>query len=70
MKFTHKGWLMFCPIKIGDVESEAPTVAPRWFFLAPLFWLAEVTQTLVISLNSWFREDYEPSWYFKVTGEL
>lgn len=27
---THKGWLLFCPIYLADVESDGPQIEPRW----------------------------------------
>jgi hypothetical protein len=71
LTFTHNGWMMFCPIKMTDPFSSAepPIVAARWLVLEPLFWLAERVQGLVIGLCSMTMPNYEPQWYFKVTGE-
>ena len=69
-RFTHKGWMLFCPIKLAEPYSEAPLVAARWPILDPLFWLSEQVQAVVIGLCSMTSAEYEPQWYFKVTGEL
>jgi len=70
MQFTHKGWMLFCPIKLANVDSDGPTIAARWAVLEPLLTVAEWVQSLVIGLCSLTNPDYEPQWYFKVTGEL
>ena len=67
--FTHNGWMLFCPIKMGGLDTEAPLVAARWPVLDPLFWLAEAVQGIVIALCTATMPDYEPRWYFKVTSE-
>lgn len=70
LQFTHKGWMLFCPVKLGHLDTEAPLVAARWSVLDPLFWLAEGFQGAVILSLSLLNPHYEPHWYFKVTGEL
>lgn len=67
--FTHNGRMLFCPIKLGALESDAPLVAARWEILDPLFRLAEIVQGGVIWMCSATILNYEPCWYFKVTGE-
>lgn len=70
MRLTHYGWWLFCPVKIGDLDTDCPTLVPRWFWCAPLYWLAHQLQSVIIGLNSMVFEDYEPAWYFAVTGEI
>lgn len=70
VKFTHYGWWLFCPVKLGCLEEEAPFIEPRWPICTPLYYLAWGIQSLVIGLCSLAFEDYEPLWYFKVTGEI
>lgn len=69
-KFTHKGWMLFCPIKLANVESGEPTIAARWAPLEYLLDAAQGVQGLVILLCSLCLVDYEPHFYFKITGEL
>jgi len=69
-KLTHKGWLLFCPIYLADVDTDCPYIIPRHWILNPLCWLAEKVQSLVITLCCLFDEDYEPQFYFLITGEL
>jgi len=68
--FTHKGWMLFCPVKLAGTYSEAPVVAARWAVLEPLLTVAHTVQAFVIFLCSLFIEDYEPNFYFRITGEL
>ena len=70
MTFTHYGWFAFCPVKIGDVDSDAPVIAPRWPALEPLFCLAEVHEGIVLQLRSLFKREVEPVWEIKITGEI
>ncbi len=65
-EFTHYGWFGFCPVKIGDLDAVAPLVAPRWWWLEPVFWLAETKEALVIGLRSVFMPDVEPVFALKV----
>lgn len=69
-KFTHNGWMLFCPIKLAEPFSSAePIIAARWLALEPLLSLAGLVQGLVIWLCSATMPGYEPRWYFKITGE-
>jgi hypothetical protein len=66
MTFTHYGWFGFCPVKIGALDTEAPIVVARWWWLEPVFWLAELHESLVIGLRSVFMPDVEPVFALKV----
>jgi hypothetical protein len=69
-KFTHNGWMLFCPIKLAEPYSSAePIIAARWLVLEPLLSLAGFVQGIVIGLCSMMNPNYEPHWYFKITGE-
>lgn len=67
--WTHNGWFGFCPVKIAEPYSDAPTLAARWWWLGWLFDLNETVQGLVLTLCSAMIPDYEPMWRIKVTGE-
>lgn len=69
-KWTHKGWLLFCPIKLANPDSWAPDVAARWAAVEYLLDFAELVQGCIIFLCSAFIPDYEPHFFFTVTGEL
>lgn len=70
--FTHKGWMLFCPVKLGNIDNRdgGMLVAARWAILEPLLDAAQAVQGLVIGLCSLFDAEYEPQFYFKITGEL
>lgn len=64
-EYTHKGWMLFCPVKLGHIDdSEKFIVAPRWVIFAPVYWASIKVQQIVIGLCSIFFEDYDPQWYF------
>lgn len=67
--YTHNGWMLFCPVKMGGVDTDCPHVAARWLLLEPLLLLATLVQRTVISLCSLADPTYEPSWYFRITGK-
>lgn len=63
--------MMFCPVKLCGLEHrDGPLVVPRWRVLYPTFWLANQTQYLLIALCSALIPNYEPHFYFMITGEL
>lgn len=59
--FTHRGWMMFCPVYASFDDPEAPTVAPRHWALNPLFWLAEKAEELRIRILMLVDDQYEPT---------
>jgi hypothetical protein len=69
-KFTHKGWMLFCPIKVADPNSACPAIAARWEYLEYLLDAAEAVQAMMIFLCSLINHDYEPNYWFVITGEL
>jgi hypothetical protein len=71
MEFTHRGWLMFCPIYLKiDFDSEELNFAARHWSLIPLLWIAQAIDALKNWVGTTLSEDYEESTYFNVTGEL
>jgi hypothetical protein len=70
MKYTHYGWFGFCPVKIGGLDTEAPLVVARWWWLEPVFWLAELHESLVIGLRSVFMPDVEPVFALKIGKQI
>jgi hypothetical protein len=67
---THTGWFFFCPVYIGDIDSECPLLEPRHWILTPLLvligFLFETVQILV-GLLTRGGELYFP---IVITGEL
>ncbi|MDE2102753.1 MAG: hypothetical protein KGL39_36245 [Patescibacteria group bacterium] len=67
-RFTHYGWLGFCPVKIADLDSRAPLIVPRWSVLTPVFWAAEFLESVNIFLNSLVGRS--PVWMVLVTRKI
>lgn len=67
--FTHKGWYWFCPIYLAQEHGEF-IVEARWAVLEPVFSLCSVLDQMRIFLTSMFDPDYEPTFMFRITGEL
>lgn len=68
-EFTHKGWLWFCPIYLAAHGDDATIEARYWW----LDWLVPVVITLEASriwLTSALVPDYQPTFMFRITGEL
>lgn len=68
--YTHKGWFWFCPVYLA-FEQEGCAVEARSAWLRPVFtlcnWIEKKVRRLFIG---WPDPDYEPSFMFRVTGEL
>lgn len=46
--YTHRGWLLFCPVILGEIDSDAPLCAPRRFVPEVLFDLAVLLSIYVV----------------------
>lgn len=68
--FTHKGWFVWCPIKIANPESPEPCLAARWCWLEFWFDINAGFQQALMMFISLVNPDYEPQFMFKITGEL
>ena len=60
MRFTHTGWLAACPVKLADVESNTPTIVPRWWPLAPWWWINVWFCNMTIRVCSALMQGYYP----------
>ena len=69
-KFTHVGWLSFCPVLIGDTHTGNPVVRARKPWLQPLLHLAVGVQSLAIGVCSLMNPNWEPVWNIRITGKL
>lgn len=69
-EWTHYGWFGFCPVKIADLDTDAPTLEARWWWLEWLFDMQEDIQGIAISLCSLVNPDYEPMWKIRVSREI
>ncbi len=68
MSYTHNGWFGFCPVKVGDLDSEPILMAPRWFWLEPVFWLSQEFAKASITFASGFSSEH-PTWRLRITSE-
>jgi hypothetical protein len=66
--FTHNGWFGFCPVKVGDLGQEPILMAPRWFWLAPIFFVSQEFAKASITFASAFSDE-QPAWRLRITGE-
>lgn len=70
-RFTHKGWFAFCPVYIGDVDSESPMLAARNWVPEWLFTLAADLQQLSLDfIEMSAGPDSDAGFLIVVTGEL
>lgn len=69
MNYTHKGWMLFCPIYLSPNDPEFPVEA-RHLCLEALLTLATWLQRLAILALSAMNPDYEPRWMFRITGKI
>lgn len=67
--YTHVGWFGPCPVYLGDLTSECPSVTPRWPWATVIFALVigfcEVADWLLTRVRGTGLEIG-----FLVTGEL
>lgn len=63
IKLEYSGWFLFCPIYIGDIQSTAPVVHPKWDNHL-LFWLAQKAAI------AWVFFQKEKYWPIVITKQL
>lgn len=68
-RWTHKGWLWFCPIYLS-IRGEDLIVAERHWVFAPVFLVCAWLDQARIMILSTLVEDYEPMFAFRITGEI
>lgn len=70
LEFTHRGWLLLCPIYIGQLDTDGPLIDQRRF--VPQWWF-DANIALVGGMN-WLLEqldaDYEPAFPIWSTGAI
>lgn len=67
---THKGWLAFCPVYFGGLESDEPLVVEREWVPVALLFLAIWFQQLSMFVIELFNDEYEGHFMLHITGEL
>lgn len=69
-KYTHKGWMGFCPIYLRDPYTNNPSITPRRSWLMPVLKLNIFLQELAIGACSLVNPHWEPVWKIRLTGKL
>lgn len=70
IKFTHYGWLGFCPAIFSEIESEAPMIEPRFKCLG---WLMDASEWCIgqyLDLRCRLDSNFEPMFPLVVSGEF
>ena len=64
--------MSFCPVWLGEMDSEEPLVVPRWnlWITDKLLDLAEGFEALRINMTMAVNPSYVPYFHLRVTGEL
>ena len=68
--FTHYGKFGLCPVLFANIDSEAPVVDPRYWWLEPFLLLNEFFMGLYFELRMRKDPSYEPMFPLLVKGEL
>jgi|GEM_PF-1192994 len=69
-RFTHVGWLAFCPIYLAEDGPDGVVICERNGIPAAVMWAAEFVMGVAIFLLSALVPRYRPQWGFIVTGEI
>jgi hypothetical protein len=69
-KYTHLGWLSFCPVYVGDIHGRSPEVVARREWLQPVLRWAIALQRISIATCSSFFPDWSPTWHIRITGKI
>lgn len=65
--YTHKGWIGFCPVYIGRVDSDGPDVMPRVPYTE---WLLHLSLWLFDMVANFSPAEDDGSIPIKITGKL
>jgi hypothetical protein len=63
---THEGWYGICPGYASGVDTEAPCVWARWWFLDPLFWVADKLEAVRVWWETMLDPTMEPMFRFRL----
>lgn len=67
-RFTHKGWFLFCPVLLEDVDSDCPYMETRQFI--PEWWFSVNLKLVDLLLFGAFLLGCEPQYPILITGEV
>jgi hypothetical protein len=70
MKYTHKGWLGFCPIFLANPYSNMPDLTSRTEWLMPVLKFNIWLQELAIGVCTLVDPEWEPTWKIRLTGKV
>lgn len=70
LRWAHKGWFLFCPIRLAGLETEAPVVEPRWGWANVLFDLSLWVFTVQVRVLLFFNPERELHFPLRLTGRL
>lgn len=69
-RYTHRGWLWFCPVYFGALNTDCPDIAERNGVPECLLTAALWFGTLCINIAAAISPASEPGFVCVVTGEL
>lgn len=70
INFTHYGRFGLCPVIFADLESGAPYIEARYWWLEPFFTLNEFFMSIWFDMQIAKDPAYEPMFPLLVKGEL
>lgn len=68
VQLTHVGWFGVCPVYLGDLDTEAPTVVERHWLLSPLMAFSQAMYGIVFWCTEVMGRE-PPGWPLLITGE-
>lgn len=69
-RYTHRGWMWFCPIYIGALDTDCPDVCERNWVPAWVFDLAAGIEHAMLWVMAAIDPDFEPAFAFYFTDRL
>ena len=67
-EMTHTGWMLFCPVFVGNMGSDGPIVVARHWSLTPLLIVALAVVMAGCALQE--LAGFEPLFPVKLTGRI
>lgn len=67
-QLTHKGWFLFCPVNLADVETDCPYMETRRFIPEWWFWLNSALVGVFLEMA--YCMGFEPLYPILITDEI
>lgn len=67
---THKGWLGCCPVLIGAINTDAPTIAERHWSGIPLLHVVIWFYMALFALIGFMFPGAPMNWPLRITGKV